>query len=249
MKKLLSLALCCVIAASSLASCAQSAAKNYSPKIPVSSSEAEESALYLTNRPQADSEKTKTFKRKIHPLRGWIFIMRQAFSAAYPPSRHGAPTGFYKAASSINPAVFLSAVTVPSIRFFHRYRGTALNSASRDRNIGGLAVFILYFKACSVSDKRKRIPFALAVRSRGVQPITPSRTRAVGNRDRRFAAIYAVLRAAECKDNAAEIFRLRYSHGAITPVHAEPVSILRGKYHDRPFGKQSLVPRRALSFV
>ena len=59
MKKLLSLALCCVIAASSLASCAQSAAKNYSPKITVSSSEAEESALYLTNRPQADSEKTK----------------------------------------------------------------------------------------------------------------------------------------------------------------------------------------------
>ena len=50
MKKLLSLALCCVIAASSLASCAQSAAKNYSPKITVSSSEAEESALYLTNR-------------------------------------------------------------------------------------------------------------------------------------------------------------------------------------------------------
>ena len=69
MKKLLSLALCCVIAASSLASCAQSAAKNYSPKITVSSSEAEESALYLTNRPQADSEKTKTFKRKIHPLK------------------------------------------------------------------------------------------------------------------------------------------------------------------------------------
>ena len=104
MKKLLSLALCCVIAAPALASCAQSAAKNYSPKITVSSSEAEESARYLTNRPQADSEKTKTFKRKIHPLRGWIFIMRQAFSAAYPPSRHGAPTGFYKAASSINPA-------------------------------------------------------------------------------------------------------------------------------------------------
>lgn len=50
MKKLLSLALCCVIAASSLASCAQTTAKNYSPKITVSSSEAEESALYLTNR-------------------------------------------------------------------------------------------------------------------------------------------------------------------------------------------------------
>ena len=79
MKKLLSLALCCVIAASALASCAQSAAKNYSPKITVSSSEAEESALYLTNRPQADSEKTKTFKRKIHPLRGWIFIHAAGF--------------------------------------------------------------------------------------------------------------------------------------------------------------------------
>ena len=50
MKKILSLALCCVIAASSLASCAQTTAKNYSPKITVSSSEAEESALYLTNR-------------------------------------------------------------------------------------------------------------------------------------------------------------------------------------------------------
>ena len=125
-------------------------------------------------------------------------------------------------------AAFLSAVTVPSIRFFHRYRGTALNSASRDRNIGGLAVFIFYFKACSVPDKRKRIPFAFAVRSRGVQPITPSRTRAVGKRDRRFAAIYAVLRPAECKDNAAEIFRLRYPHGAcIRPPRQIPRSPLR----------------------
>ena len=132
---------------------------------------------------QADSEKTKTFKRKIHPLRGWIFIMRQAFSAAYPPSRHGAPTGILQSRFlDKSCAAFLSAVTVPSIRFFHRYRGTAHKSASRDRNIGGLAVFILYFKASSVPDKRKRIPFALALRSRGVQPITPSRARAVGKR-------------------------------------------------------------------
>ena len=48
-------------------------------EIIVSSSEAEESARYLTNRPQADSEKTKTFKRKIHPLRGWIFIHAAGF--------------------------------------------------------------------------------------------------------------------------------------------------------------------------
>ena len=50
MKKFLSLALCCVIAASALASCAQTPVKNYSPKITVSSSEADESARYLTNR-------------------------------------------------------------------------------------------------------------------------------------------------------------------------------------------------------
>ena len=50
MKKIISLALCCVIAASALASCAQTPVKNYSPKITVSSSEAEESARYLTNR-------------------------------------------------------------------------------------------------------------------------------------------------------------------------------------------------------
>ena len=50
MKKIISLALCCVIAASAFASCAQTPVKNYSPKITVSSSEAEESARYLTNR-------------------------------------------------------------------------------------------------------------------------------------------------------------------------------------------------------
>ena len=50
MKKIISHALCCVIAASALASCAQTPVKNYSPKITVSSSEAEESARYLTNR-------------------------------------------------------------------------------------------------------------------------------------------------------------------------------------------------------
>ena len=50
MKKFLSLALCSVIAASALASCAQTPVKNYSPKITVSSSEADESARYLTNR-------------------------------------------------------------------------------------------------------------------------------------------------------------------------------------------------------
>ena len=50
MKKLLSLALCCVIAASTLASCAQTPAKNFSPKITVSSSEADAYASWLTNR-------------------------------------------------------------------------------------------------------------------------------------------------------------------------------------------------------
>ena len=41
MKKIISLALCCVIAASAFASCAQTPVKNYSPKITVSSSEAD----------------------------------------------------------------------------------------------------------------------------------------------------------------------------------------------------------------
>ena len=50
MKRLISLALCCMIAALAFASCAQTPVKNYSPKITVSSSEAEESARYLTNR-------------------------------------------------------------------------------------------------------------------------------------------------------------------------------------------------------
>ena len=50
MKKIISLALCCVIAASTFASCAQTPAKNYSPKITVSSSEADTYASWLTNR-------------------------------------------------------------------------------------------------------------------------------------------------------------------------------------------------------
>ena len=50
MKKIISLALCCVIAASAFASCAQTPAKNYSPKITVSSSEADTYASWLTNR-------------------------------------------------------------------------------------------------------------------------------------------------------------------------------------------------------
>ena len=50
MKKILSLALCGVIAVSSLASCAQTPAKNYSPKITVSSSAADTYAEWLTNR-------------------------------------------------------------------------------------------------------------------------------------------------------------------------------------------------------
>ncbi len=50
MKKIISLALCCVIAASALASCAQTPVKNYSPKITVSSSEADTYASWLTNR-------------------------------------------------------------------------------------------------------------------------------------------------------------------------------------------------------
>ena len=50
MKKIISLALCSVIAVSSLASCAQTPAKNYSPKITVSSSEADTYASWLTNR-------------------------------------------------------------------------------------------------------------------------------------------------------------------------------------------------------
>ena len=50
MKRLISLALCCVIAASTFASCAQTPAKNYSPKITVSSSEADTYASWLTNR-------------------------------------------------------------------------------------------------------------------------------------------------------------------------------------------------------
>ena len=50
MKKIISLALCCVIAASAFASCAQTPVKNYSPKITVSSSEADTYASWLTNR-------------------------------------------------------------------------------------------------------------------------------------------------------------------------------------------------------
>ena len=50
MKRLISLALCCVIAASAFASCAQTPVKNYSPKITVSSSEADTYASWLTNR-------------------------------------------------------------------------------------------------------------------------------------------------------------------------------------------------------
>ena len=50
MKRLISLALCCVIAASAFASCAQTPAKNYSPKITVSSSEADTYASWLTKR-------------------------------------------------------------------------------------------------------------------------------------------------------------------------------------------------------
>ena len=50
MKKIISLALCCVIAASALASCAQTPVKNYSPKITVSSSEADTYASWLTKR-------------------------------------------------------------------------------------------------------------------------------------------------------------------------------------------------------
>ena len=50
MKKIISLALCCVIAASAFASCAQTPVKNYSPKITVSSSEADTYASWLTKR-------------------------------------------------------------------------------------------------------------------------------------------------------------------------------------------------------
>ena len=50
MKKIISLALCCMIAASAFASCAQTPVKNYSPKITVSSSEADTYASWLTNR-------------------------------------------------------------------------------------------------------------------------------------------------------------------------------------------------------
>ena len=50
MKRLISLALCCVIAASAFASCAQTPVKNYSPKITVSSSEADTYASWLTKR-------------------------------------------------------------------------------------------------------------------------------------------------------------------------------------------------------
>ena len=50
MKKIISLALGCVIAVSAFASCAQTPVKNYSPKITVSSSEADTYASWLTNR-------------------------------------------------------------------------------------------------------------------------------------------------------------------------------------------------------
>ena len=50
MKKIISLSLGCVIAVSALASCAQTPVKNYSPKITVSSSEADTYASWLTNR-------------------------------------------------------------------------------------------------------------------------------------------------------------------------------------------------------
>ena len=50
MKKILALVLCVLTVLSVLASCSAAPAKNYSPKITVSSSAADEFAVWLTNR-------------------------------------------------------------------------------------------------------------------------------------------------------------------------------------------------------